>query len=173
MYLFWFIQCDILEMVYNEYRRKTKKLAVGGLHVGGDAPVTVQSMTNVPSSDYEALYRQMKSLEDAGCDVIRMTVPDDEAVKNLYKLKCSDIKMPIVADIHFSYRLAMESANAGADKIRINPGNIGGEDRIKAVVSACREKHIPIRIGVTEAHLKRSCFTNTALRLPKHFLRAL
>lgn len=142
-------------MNYNEYRRKTKKLSVGRVNVGGDSPIAVQSMTNVSSSDYDALYAQMRALEDAGCDIIRMTVPDDDAVRNLYKLKCSDIKMPIVADIHFSYRLAIESANAGADKIRINPGNIGGEDRVKAVVNACSQKNIPIRIGVNGGSLEK------------------
>ncbi len=142
-------------MNYNEYRRKTQKIAVGKLHIGGDSPIAVQSMTNVSSSDYDALYGQMRALEDAGCDIIRMTVPDDDAVRNLYKLKCSDIKMPIVADIHFSYRLAIESANAGADKIRINPGNIGGEDRVKAVVDACSLRNIPIRIGVNGGSLEK------------------
>lgn len=142
-------------MNYNEYRRKTKKIAVGKLHIGGDSPIAVQSMTNVSSSDYDALYSQMRALEDAGCDIIRMTVPDDDAVRNLYKLKCSDINMPIVADIHFSYRLAIESVNAGADKIRINPGNIGGEDRVKAVIDACSPRNIPIRIGVNGGSLEK------------------
>lgn len=142
-------------MNYNDIRRKSKKIKVGNLYIGGDAPVAVQSMTNVSSSDYEALYRQMRALEEAGCDVIRMTVPDDEAVKSLYKLKCSDIKMPIVADIHFSYRLAIESAKAGADKIRINPGNIGDESRVKAVISACKQAGIPIRIGVNGGSLEK------------------
>lgn len=155
MYQVWCIQRVIIKMNYNDYRRKTKKLAVGKISVGGDSPVSIQSMTNVSSSDYDAIYAQMRALEDAGCDIIRMTVPDDEAVKTLYKLKCSDIQMPIVADIHFSYRLAIESAYAGADKIRINPGNIGGEDRVKAVVNACTEKNIPIRIGVNGGSLEK------------------
>lgn len=142
-------------MKYNEYRRNSKKIKVGNLYIGDDAPISVQSMTNVSSSDYDALYSQMKSLENVGCDIIRMTVPDDEAVKNLYKLKCSDIKMPIVADIHFSHRLAIESAKAGADKIRINPGNIGDEGRVKEVVSACKEAGIPIRIGVNGGSLEK------------------
>ena len=155
IYAVFGISCDVIIMNYNEYRRKTKKLSVGRVNVGGDSPIAVQSMTNVSSSDYDALYVQMRALEDAGCDIIRMTVPDDDAVRNLYKLKCSDIKMPIVADIHFSYRLSIESANAGADKIRINPGNIGGEDRVKAVVNACSQKNIPIRIGVNGGSLEK------------------
>jgi len=123
--------------------------------VGGDAPITVQSMTNLPSSDYEGLYQQMKVLEAAGCDIVRMTVPDGEAVRTLHRLKSSDLTLPIVADIHFDYRLAVESAAAGADKIRINPGNIGGEDRVKAVVTACRSAGIPIRIGVNGGSLEK------------------
>ena len=129
-------------MNYNEYRRKSKKIKVGNLYIGGDAPISVQSMTNVSSSDYDALYGQMKRLQDAGCDIIRMTVPDDDAVRTLHRLKGSDITMPIVADIHFSHRLAIESAAAGADKIRINPGNIGDESRVKEVVTACRNAGI-------------------------------
>ncbi len=142
-------------MKYNEYRRKTRKIKVGNLYVGGDSPITVQSMTNVDSTDYDSLYAQMKALQEAGCDIIRMTVPDDESVRTLYRLKSSDITMPIVADIHFSHRLAIESAKAGADKIRINPGNIGDEGRVKEVVSACRAAGIPIRIGVNGGSLEK------------------
>lgn len=135
-------------MNYNEIRRKTKKIKVGNRYIGGDAPVSVQSMTNTPTDDFDATYSQIKRLERAGCDIIRVTVPDMNAVKSLYRLKASDIGIPIVADIHFDYKLALESAEAGADKIRINPGNIGSEDRIKAVADKCRAKNIPIRIGV-------------------------
>jgi len=142
-------------MQYNDYRRKTRKIKVGNRFVGGDAPIAVQSMTNLSSSDYEGLYAQMKALEAAGCDIVRMTVPDEEAVRTLHRLKSSDLTLPIVADIHFNYRLAVESAAAGADKIRINPGNIGGEDRVKAVVTACRGAGIPIRIGVNGGSLEK------------------
>ena len=142
-------------MTYNDYRRTTRTIRVGNRFVGGDAPITVQSMTNLPSSDYEGLYAQMKALEAAGCDIVRMTVPDREAVQTLHRLKSSDLTLPIVADIHFDYRLAVESAAAGADKIRINPGNIGGEDRVKAVVTACRSAGIPIRIGVNGGSLEK------------------
>ncbi len=142
-------------MNYNDTRRKTKKIKVGSCFIGGDAPITVQSMVNRSPSDFEGLYAQMKALEEAGCDVVRMTVPDAEAVKTLHRLKNTDLALPIVADIHFNYRLAVESAAAGADKIRINPGNIGGEDRVKAVVTACRGAGIPIRIGVNGGSLEK------------------
>ncbi len=142
-------------MDYNSYRRKSKKVKIGSLYIGGDSPITVQSMTNVPSDDYEGLYSQMKALQSAGCDVVRMTVPDISAVKVLSRLKNSDITMPIVADIHFNYRLAIEAAAAGADKIRINPGNIGDDSRVKAVVTACKSAGIPIRIGVNSGSLEK------------------
>ena len=139
---------------YNEIRRKSKKIKVGRLYIGGDAPLCVQSMTNVRG--YEANYKQMKALENAGCDVIRMTVPDMDAVRVLARLKESDIGMPIVADIHFDYRMAIEAAAAGADKVRINPGNIGGEDRIREVVAACKRADIAIRVGVNSGSLEKS-----------------
>lgn len=139
----------------NGFRRKARAVKVGKVTVGGDAPLSVQSMTNCLSDDYEALYTQMRRLEDAGCDIVRMTVPDKAAVATLHRLKNSDLSLPIVADIHFDYRLAVESAAAGADKIRINPGNIGGEDRVKAVVAACRTAGIPIRIGVNGGSLEK------------------
>lgn len=142
-------------MEYSEYRRHSRKVRVGDRYIGGDAEITVQSMTNVPSSDFPALLTQMKQLQDAGCDIIRMTVPDCESARNISRLKESGINVPIVADIHFNYRLAIESAAAGADKIRINPGNIGGEDRVRAVVAACRNAGIPIRIGVNSGSLQR------------------
>ncbi len=154
-------------MSYNDFRRKSKKVKVGSLYVGGDAPITVQSMTNVSSSDHDALYAQMKRLQSAGCDIIRMTVPDDDAVRTLHKLKSSDITMPIVADIHFSHRLAVESAAAGADKIRINPGNIGDESRVKEVVTACKNAGIPIRIGVNGGSLEKELLKKYGSPTPK------
>ena len=137
-------------------RRKTKKIKVGNIYVGGDSKISVQSMTNTDSSDFDATYRQIKKLESHGCEIVRMTVPDMSAVNTLYRLKNSDINIPIVADIHFDYKMAIEAANAGADKIRINPGNIGGDDRVKAVVDACTQKNIPIRIGVNGGSLEKS-----------------
>ena len=138
---------------YNEIRRRSKEIQIGKIAIGGEHPIAVQSMVNV--SGYEAVYAQMKELQDAGCDIIRMTVPDLEAAKVLSKLKESDITMPIVADIHFDYRMAIEAAMAGADKIRINPGNIGSEDRVKAVVDVCRQRNVPIRVGVNSGSLDK------------------
>ena len=142
-------------MNYNEIRRKTRKIKVGGIYIGGDSPVSVQSMTNTRTDDFDATYAQIRRLESAGCDIIRVTVPDMESVNGLYRLKSSDIAIPIVADIHFDYKLALEAAEAGADKIRINPGNIGSPDRVKAVADKCREKNIPIRIGVNSGSVEK------------------
>lgn len=142
-------------MNYNEIRRKTKKIAVGGIFVGGDSPISVQSMTNTSSRDFDATYAQMKTLEIAGCDIVRMTVPDLESAAVLGRLRESDIKMPIVADIHFDYKLAIAAAEAGADKIRINPGNIGDDSKIKAVADKCRQKGLPIRLGINSGSLEK------------------
>ena len=142
-------------MNYNEIRRKTKKIKVGNIYIGGDAPVSVQSMTNTPTEDFDRTYAQVKALQDAGCDIVRITVPTHEAVETIYKLKCADITVPLVADIHFSHVLALECAEAGIDKIRINPGNIGSEDKIKAVADKCRLKGIPIRIGVNSGSVEK------------------
>lgn len=139
---------------YNEIRRKSRKIRVGNLFIGGDAPLTVQSMTT--ARGYEGIYAQMKELQEAGCDIVRMTVPDMENVRILAKLKEQDIQMPIVADIHFDYRMAVEAAYAGADKVRINPGNIGSKEKIQAVVQACRTKNIAIRVGVNSGSLEKS-----------------
>ncbi|MBE6544078.1 MAG: flavodoxin-dependent (E)-4-hydroxy-3-methylbut-2-enyl-diphosphate synthase [Ruminococcaceae bacterium] len=141
-------------MIYNDIRRKSKEIRIGSLCIGGENPIAVQSMTNTVG--YDELYRQMKSLENVGCDIIRMTVPDMESAEILKRLKGSDLKMPIVADIHFDWRLAIEAARSGADKIRINPGNIGDISRIKAVADACRERQIPIRVGVNGGSLDRT-----------------
>ena len=137
-------------------RRASKKIKVGNIYVGGDSRISVQSMTNTDSASFADTYSQIKRLEKAGCDIVRMTVPDLEAVRTVGRLKESDVSIPIVADIHFDYKMAIEAANAGADKIRINPGNIGGEDRVKAVVDACRQKSIPIRIGVNSGSLEKN-----------------
>lgn len=137
-------------------RRASKKIKVGNTYIGGSSKISVQSMTNTDSADFEATYKQIKKLEECGCDIVRMTVPDMDAVKTVYSIKNSDIKIPIVADIHFDYKMAIEAANAGADKIRINPGNIGSEDRVKMVVDTCNEKNIPIRIGVNSGSLEKT-----------------
>lgn len=135
---------------------KTKKVFAGGVQIGGGAPVTVQSMLNIPAHDTDGNVKQAKALEKAGCDIIRVSVPDKESVKTLAALK-SNISIPVVADIHFDYRLALESVAAGADKIRINPGNIGADDRVKAVANAWQGgRGVPIRIGVNSGSLEKN-----------------
>ncbi|MBQ6540181.1 MAG: flavodoxin-dependent (E)-4-hydroxy-3-methylbut-2-enyl-diphosphate synthase [Oscillospiraceae bacterium] len=131
-----------------------KKINVGGVPMGGGAPVTVQSMTNTKTEDPVSTVRQIKTLEAAGCDIVRVAVPNMDAAKAIGRIK-EEISIPLVADIHFDYRLAVEAAAAGADKIRINPGNIGGEEKVKAVVKACRERGLPIRIGVNGGSLEK------------------
>lgn len=137
-------------------RRKSRVIRVGDVIIGGDAPISVQSMTNTDSHDYDSTYRQMKELEEAGCDIVRLTLPDLVACETVKKLKKSDLKIPLVADIHFDYRVALAAAEAGIDKIRINPGNIGSDDRVKAVADICRERKIPIRIGINSGSLEKS-----------------
>lgn len=136
-------------------RRVSRKVAVGGTYIGGDAAVSVQSMLNCPAADIEANVKQALELERAGCDIIRTAVPDIESVKLIYALK-DKLKIPVVADIHFDYKIALECANAGVDKIRINPGNIGDDSRVKAVADTCRSKGIPIRIGVNSGSVEKS-----------------
>lgn len=135
-------------------RRNTKTVYVGKVPVGGGHPVTMQSMLNVPAADVAGNVEQARRLEQAGVDILRVAVPDAQAVRLIDALKQA-VGVPIVADIHFDYRLALECAAAGVDKIRINPGNIGGEDRVKAVADACRSWNIPIRIGVNAGSLEK------------------
>lgn len=139
----------------NEIRRKSRKIRVGNLYVGGDAPVSVQSMTNVDPEDFDALSGQIRQLEDAGCEIVRMTVPTLSAARNIARLKEAGISVPLVADIHFDYRLALAAADAGADKIRVNPGNIGEAGRVRAVADKCRQKGIPIRLGINSGSLEK------------------
>ncbi|MBO5433464.1 MAG: flavodoxin-dependent (E)-4-hydroxy-3-methylbut-2-enyl-diphosphate synthase [Clostridia bacterium] len=135
-------------------RRVSRQVNVGNVKIGGDAPIAIQSMLNVLSSDYEGNLAQVKELEEAGCEIVRMAVPDMEAVKVLGRLK-ENTNIPLVADIHFDYRLALESLNAGVDKIRINPGNIGSAERVAAVADACNLKNVPIRIGVNSGSVEK------------------
>ncbi len=135
-------------------RRKSKKIKLGNIFIGGDAPITVQSMLSTRAEDISASIEQAKELEKAGCEIIRAAVPDMNCVNLIGALK-ENISVPIVADIHFDYRLALESVAAGADKIRINPGNIGSDDRVKAVADACNAKNIPIRIGVNSGSVEK------------------
>ena len=131
-----------------------KQVRIKDFLLGGGAPVRVQSMLNTPSSDIEASLKQAKELEQAGCEIIRATVPDMAAVKTIAALK-ENISAPIVADIHFDYRMALEALAAGVDKIRINPGNIGSDERVKAVANECARKGVPIRIGVNSGSVEK------------------
>ena len=135
-------------------RNDTKRIYVGGIPVGGGAPVTVQSMCNTKTSDANATLAQIRRLADAGCDIIRVAVPDMAAAEALREI-CADSPLPVVADIHFDYRLALAAAEAGVSKIRINPGNIGSPDRVKAVAEACGNRGIPIRIGINSGSLEK------------------
>lgn len=135
-------------------RRKTRQVRAGNVVIGSGAPVTVQSMLNVIASDAEGNVCQAVALEQAGCEIVRMSVPDQEAVRSFAKVR-ENISIPLVADIHFDYRMALESVAAGADKIRINPGNIGDESRVKKVVDACRTAGVPIRIGVNSGSVEK------------------
>lgn len=132
----------------------TRQINVGGAAIGGGAPVTIQSMTNTPTHDVEATVAQIRRLAAAGCEIIRVAVPDIQAAKAVGAIR-ERINIPLVVDIHFDYKLALECVAAGCDKVRINPGNIGGEDRVKAVVDACRRKNVPIRIGVNGGSLEK------------------
>lgn len=136
-------------------RRSSKAVKVGNIIVGGDAPVSVQSMLCAPSYDLQGNIEQAIRLQEAGCDIIRVSVPDMESVRLIDGLK-NAVRIPIVADIHFDYMIALECVAAGVDKIRINPGNIGSDDRVKAVADACKANGIPIRIGVNSGSLERS-----------------
>ncbi len=137
-----------------EYRRKTRKVKVGNIYIGGDADIAIQSMTFTKTSDREATLAQIKSLEAAGCDIVRFAVSSEEEAKNIGYFK-AHTSAALVADIQFSYKLALACVENGIDKIRLNPGNIGGEDRVKAVADACRKKGIPIRIGVNSGSVEK------------------
>ena len=132
----------------------TKAITVGPVQIGGGAPVSIQSMLNTKTTDVEGSLAQLRRLAAAGCQIARLAIPDMDAAR-AFKEICAASPLPLVADIHFDYRLAIAAAEAGASKIRINPGNIGGTERVRAVVDACREKHIPIRIGVNGGSLDK------------------
>ena len=133
----------------------TKKLMVGSVPVGGGTPVTIQSMCNTKTDQVDATVAQIHALEAAGCEIIRIAVPDEAAAMAVDRIK-EQITIPLIADIHFNYKLAIMCAERGIDALRINPGNIGGEERVKAVAEACRRKRIPIRIGVNGGSLEKS-----------------
>ncbi|MBQ9132501.1 MAG: flavodoxin-dependent (E)-4-hydroxy-3-methylbut-2-enyl-diphosphate synthase [Clostridia bacterium] len=142
-------------MKYNSIRRNSKEVSVGNLKLGGGNPIAIQSMTNTNTLDTEATINQIRALEAEGCDIVRISVPTLEAADIATKIKSAGINIPIVADIHFDYKIALRCAVVGFDKIRINPGNIGDEDRVKAVCDACRIRNIPIRIGVNSGSLEK------------------
>lgn len=133
----------------------TRQILVGGVPIGGGAPVVIQSMLNTRTTDVEGSLRQIKQLASAGCQIARLAVPNMEAARTFAEI-CKESSLPLVADIHFDYKLAIAAAEGGAAKIRINPGNIGGEDRVKAVVDVCKDRHIPIRIGVNGGSLDKA-----------------
>lgn len=136
------------------YRNNTKTIKIGNCCIGGGNPILIQSMTNTKTEDIDATVAQILRLEEAGCDIIRSTVPTLEAAKAIGEIK-KQIHIPLVADIHFDYKLAIAAIENGADKIRINPGNIGGTEKVKAVVDAAKERNIPIRIGVNSGSLEK------------------
>ena len=142
-------------MKYNEIRRKTRQIKIGNKIIGGNAPIAIQSMTNTDTHDKVATLAQIRALQAAGCDIARITVPDVEAAETVYYLKENGVSIPVVADIHFDYRVAIRCAELGVDKIRINPGNIGDDDRVRAVCDACKERNIPLRIGVNGGSLEK------------------
>lgn len=136
------------------YREHTREVKIGDRVIGGGNPVLIQSMTNTRTEDVEATVAQILRLEEAGCDIIRSTVPNMEAAKAIREIK-KRIHIPLVADIHFDYKMAIAAMENGADKIRINPGNIGSDERVRAVADACRTHGIPIRIGVNSGSLEK------------------
>lgn len=140
--------------MYN--RSNTRKIMVGNVQIGGQNKVIIQSMCNTKTKDVESTIAQILQLEEAGCEIVRVACLDIEDAKAIKRIK-EKINIPIVADIHFDYKIALEAIKSGVDKVRINPGNIGSEEKVKAVVDACREKNIPIRIGVMVALWKEIC----------------
>ena len=137
------------------YRNNTKVVTIGDRKIGGGNPILIQSMTNTKTEDIAATVNQILRLEEAGCEIVRCTVPNEEAAKAIAGIK-RQIHIPLVADIHFDYRMAIMAMENGADKIRINPGNIGSTDKIRAVVDCARERNIPIRVGVNSGSLEKN-----------------
>lgn len=147
-------------------RRVSKKIKLGNTFIGGDSDILVQSMLNIPSTDIEGSVSQAKELAAAGCQVIRFAIPNEEALKLIEPIK-NAVDVPLVADIHFDYKLALGAVDRGIDKIRINPGNIGDESRVKAVADACKNKNIPIRIGVNSGSLEKEILAKYGSPTPK------
>lgn len=137
-------------------RRRTRRVIVGNMAIGSDEPISIQSMTNTDTHDIEATYSQVMRLCEAGCDIVRITAPDLESVKTFAALRQRGVTIPLVADIHFNYKIAIACAESGVDKIRINPGNIGDDEKVRLVTEACRASRVPIRIGVNSGSLEAS-----------------
>ncbi len=143
-----------MELKYPPARRKSRSVKIGNVIIGGGFPIAIQSMTSTDTRDVESTVRQIQTLIDAGCDIIRVAVPDDEAAAKLREIK-SKISIPLVADIHFQYKLALEAIRQGVDKIRINPGNIGEDWKVREITQAARSAGIPIRVGVNSGSLPK------------------
>lgn len=135
-------------------RKHTRQVMVAGVAMGGDAPVSIQSMCNTNTDDVKVTVAQILALEEAGCEIVRVAVPNEKSAKALSQIK-EEIHIPLVADIHFDYRLALLSLEAGVDKLRLNPGNIGGADRVRMVADAAKERHVPIRVGVNGGSMSK------------------
>jgi len=140
--------------LHSIHRKKTRKVRVGDVYIGGDSPISVQSMTNTKTEDVSATVEQIKRLEAAGCEIVRVAVPTFDAADAIERIK-REIRIPLVADIHFDFRLALKAIEKGADKVRINPGNIGSKERIREVLEKAAERSIPIRIGVNSGSLEK------------------
>ena len=149
----------------------TRQVFCGGVPIGGGAPVSIQSMLNVDVRDTTQASAQLLSLAKAGAEIVRVAVPDTESAEAFGKIRRNS-PVPLVADIHFDYRLALLAIENGADKVRINPGNIGGPERVRAVVKAAKDERYPFGLGLTQARLKRNCFRNTVVLQQRDFVRA-
>ena len=152
-------------------RRKSRVVRIGSVAIGGSNPVAIQSMTNTKTEDVEATVRQIDELTDLGCEIIRCAVPTMEAAEALRSIRAR-IRIPLVADIHFDYRLALAAIASGVDALRLNPGNIGGPEPVRAVVSAARERHIPIRIGVNAGSLPQDILRRDGHPTPQGMVEA-
>jgi (E)-4-hydroxy-3-methylbut-2-enyl-diphosphate synthase len=137
-------------------RKKTRQIKIKNINIGGDSDIAIQSMTNTPTEDIDATISQIKRLYDSGCNIVRVAIPDNKALKAFCKIRKEVNDIPLVADIHFNFELALGAIEAGADKIRINPGNIGSKDRVKKIIEAAKAANIPIRIGVNSGSLEKS-----------------
>lgn len=154
-------------MKYNDIRRKTNEIKIKDKIIGGESNILIQSMTNTDTLDYVSTIKQIKELEGAGCDIVRITVPTVEAASTISKIKEAGVSIPVVADIHFDYRVALECVKYGVDKIRINPGNIGESWKVREVVNACKSNNIPIRIGVNGGSLEKDILEKYSAPTPE------